>query len=227
VESARARLERLIAELNPTDKSTVADKPVLRVDLKIERPHLTMIGRIRRSTEIKLLEQIKESTDDAVNALNEFWQNERGTRASQRLKKADDIFRHGTGSSWVEAEVMFLEIISEYGNSWVEPLHRLAMLYYLEGRHAEARELEEFVLENKPWHVGALSHYVRVVEAQEDVETAVMWASRRLSPRLGMRRKTWADRAIKKALDQLAEEEARLKNLFGDLNSATEDLPWQ
>ena len=174
---------------------------------------LTVIGRMRRATEIDLLVQLKDSLT-AVDALHDFWMQERGSKAARALLQADDVFQQGE-ASWNYAEQMFHQLIQEHGPTWAEPLHRMAMLYYLQGRLAEARTLEEHVLQIKPWHIGSLSNYVRIAESQRDVETALQWAAYRLPPRVGRRRTEWVDRAVKAAQRSLANDEQRLSRFLG------------
>lgn len=182
------------------------------------QPHgLTSIARIRRTTEINLLSQL-ETDLQAVDALNHFWVHERGAKAARDLQKADEAFRQGE-SMWNNAERMFTHLVQEYGPQWVEPLHRLGVLYYLQGRHAEARLVEESVLRSKPWHIGALSNYVRIAESQHDVETALLWAAHRLPPRIGRRRSEWVQRSVQAAMDSLSQVETRLAMFLGEDSS--------
>ena len=240
VESARKQLENLMgngddghylttgsSSTMDTNTFAVADK-VLPTSLTESTPkhQLTVIARVRRATEIELLLQLKESLN-AADALHDFWINERGSKAARALQKADEVFQHGE-ASWNNAEHLFNQLIQEHGPTWAEPLHRLAMLYYLQGRLAEARTLEEYVLKIKPWHIGSLSNYVRIAESQRDVETALQWAAYRLPPRVGRRRTEWVDRSVKAARDSLANDEQRLSTFLGKLNIDREvDSAWQ
>lgn len=228
VESARRQLEDMMDGASSfsrgDDTSAVADK-LFPIILTEQKPQLTAIARVRRTAEIQLLSQIEQYTVEAADALNDLWLNERGGRAAKELSKADDIFQQGE-SSWNKAEDSFLNLIHEYGPYWVEPLHRLSMLYYLQGRLDEARELEEFVLTIKPWHIGSLSNYVRIAESQRDTQTALQWAARRLPPD-DRRRGEWAQHAVHDAINQLSRDERRLRTFFGKPFVVPEDEPWQ
>jgi hypothetical protein len=227
IESARRQLEDLMGGTNNyargDDTSAVAEMLPFRFT---EQPNnqLTAIGRLRRTAEIQLLSQLEDAVE-AADALNDLWLNERGARSARDLKKADDIFQQGE-SSWNKAEDSFLDLIHEHGPHWVEPLHRLAMLYYLQGRLDEARELEEFVLQNKPWHIGSLSNYVRIAESQHDTNTALKWAARRL-PQGDLRRARWAQRAAYHAMNVLTRDERRLQAFLGEPNVMPQDEPFQ
>lgn len=251
LESARQRLENMMDNSGSynnrgDDTSAVADKLLLpsialfnsnnNKEKKKNNnkhpnttPQLTAIARVRKTAEIQLLSQLEQHAVEAADALNALWLNERGSRAAKELKKADAIFQQGE-SSWNKAEDSFLTLIHEYGPYWVEPLHRLAMLYYLQGRLEEAKELEEFVLHRKPWHIGSLSNYVRIAESQHDTKRAVKWAARRLPPD-GKRRGRWVEHAVHTAINQLSRDERRLRAFFGKLAvaaaAAPEDQPWQ
>jgi len=229
IESARRQLEDMMDGGSNfhrgDDTSAVADK-LFPSALTERKPHqLTAIARVRRTTEIQLLSQLEQHTVEAAEALNDLWLHERGGRAAKELSKADDIFQQGE-SSWNKAEDSFLDLIHEYGPYWVEPLHRLSMLYYLQGRLAEARELEEFVLSIKPWHIGSLSNYVRIAESQRDTQSALQWAARRLPPD-DRRRGEWVEHAVHDAINQLSRDERRLRSFFGKPDVAPEDEPWQ
>lgn len=187
---------------------------------------LTSIDRVRRTTEIQLLSEL-ETDLHAMEALNHFWVHERGSNAARDLLKADEIFQKGE-SSWNHAERMLTQLVEEYDPYWVEPLHRLGILYYLQGRCTEARLLEEAVLRHKPWHVGALSNYVRIAESQRDVDTALLWAARRLPPRIGKRRSEWVQRSVQAAIDSLSQMEKHLGMYLGESSlHPVEEEAWQ
>lgn len=223
IESARRHLEDLIGSGGVgDDMSAVRDKVLPDIKTIRTHPPLTAIARVRRTAEIQLLSQLENSVE-AADALNDLWLHERGSRAASLLKNADSLFQQGE-SSWNKAEDMFLNLIRDYGPHWVEPLHRLAMLYYLQGRLDEARQLEETVLKLKPWHIGSLSNFVRISESQKDTPSALRWAARRLPPRLGKRRREWVQREVQRAMNFLSRGESRLRTFMGD---AAVDEPWQ
>lgn len=204
--------------------SDATDLPNVK-NLPTHHPPLSAIARVRRTAEIQLLSQLEDSVE-AADALNDLWLHERGSRAATLLQKADDLFQQGSGASWNKAEDLFRLLIREYGPHYPEPLHRLAMLYYLQGRLDEARQLEETVLTLKPWHIGSLSNIVRIAESQKDHKTALQWAARRLPPRPGKRRQEWVQREVQRAMDYLAQGEARLLDFMGDA-TIVDDEPWQ
>jgi hypothetical protein len=228
VESARRHLEDLMGGGGaggdtPDSTFAVADKLPLRVS---SPPQLTAIARVRRTAEIQLLSQLEDNLD-AADALNDLWVHERGNKAAKDLQKADELFQQGE-SSWNKAADLFRQLISEHGPYWVEPLHRLSLLHYLQGRHHEARQLEDLVLSLKPWHMGSLSNKVRIAESQHDVETALQWAAKRLPPRVGLRRSEWVERSVQSAMNLLSRDEQRLTDFLGTATfSPADDGAWQ
>jgi hypothetical protein len=222
VESARRQLEDLINRRGD-ENSAVAQKFVFSFPSNNPPPLLTAISRLRKTAEIQLLGQLETDVGSA-EALNSLWMNERGRLPAEELMKADDLFQQGE-ASWNQAEDRLVALIDDHGPYWVEPLHRLALLYYMQGKLDEARLLEEMVVAVKPWHFPAISNYVRIAEGQHDVETALQWASRRLPPRLGKRRQEWVEHAVYEAMNALGQDERRLAASYGQ--SWERDDPWQ
>ena len=112
---------------------------------------------------------------------------------------ADDLMNV---ESWSEAEDLLLTLIDEHSMHWVEPVNRLATLYYMERRYEESKAMCEIVLESKPWHFGALSGIVLVCTAMNDASGARYWTEQRLPPH-GERRISWVDNAINAAKKSL------------------------
>jgi hypothetical protein len=121
--------------------------------------------RERRLKEIELLSSLKTS-DQGLNELWSLWFGERGPEAAEKLIHADDLMNV---ESWSEAEDFLLNLIDEHSMHWVEPVNRLATLYYMERRYEESKALCEIVLDSKPWHFGALSGIVVLDTGQNSV----------------------------------------------------------
>jgi len=162
-------------------------------------PPLTSILRERRLKEIQLLSSLAYN-QDAISELWALWISERGPEAAKHIMHAEGLI---AVESFDEAELDLLSLIEEHGIHWAEPVNRLATLYYMQGRMAEARALCELVLETKPWHFGALSGIVMVCTAQSDAAGARFWAEKRLPPP-GDRRAKWTEEATASAHESLS-----------------------
>jgi hypothetical protein len=179
---------------------------------------LTSMERERRLAEIELLRNLK-SGDDGLSALWTHWFQERGAAAFAKLLRAEELTAQGP-KAWREAESMLLELMDEHGLYWTEPVNRLATLYSMQGRLEASEALCKIALQSKPWHFGALSGIVTVYADKQDVQSARMWAARRLptfAPQGSNRRRAaWVDKAIQDATRSLDEAEKRLKLFFGE-----------
>jgi len=188
----------------------------LPIQLPLPVPPLTSIDRERKQAEIELLKQLKDS-DEAQQDLWNLWFHERGPKAAQLLLQAEELVQTG---DWVRAQVSLQTIIAEYGLYWVEPVHRLATLYYHMGKLAKAEQLCRTVLAVKPWHFGALSGIVVVYAEMHAAAQARHDAARRL-PTLApqgpnRRRQQWVEQAVQQAETALQAAEERLRADFGE-----------
>lgn len=203
VESARRQLEFLVK-----DKAVEEEEPW---------PLLSSIGRERREAEIKMLKSL-EYSDDATASLWALWYGERGPQASREIHEIEALF--ADPSDWDEAEERLEIMLEQHGTHFVEPINRLATLYYLQGKFVESKRMCEHVLEHKPWHIGALSGIVLVCANMNLLSEARHWAGRRLPPlppvgTTNERREAWVLRAVGDAEAALVEEEKRLQKAFG------------
>jgi hypothetical protein len=192
----------------------VTEPPPLSVDLP-QRPPMTSIERERRLAEIDILHNLLNQ-QEAIADLWSLWFAERGPQAEAVLKEADDLMT-GHVREQLEAERLLRSLIEEYGVYFVEPINRLATLYFTQGRMEESLALNKIVLAVKPWHVGALSHIVMVYEAMGDSMMARSWARFRL-PNGGSnkRRECWVERAIHDATRMLEHGEMNNAMTFGE-----------
>ena len=73
-----------------------------------------------------------------------------------------------------------LSLIDEYGIYFVEPVNRLATLYFLKGKFLTSYKLCQLVLWIKPYHVGALSGIIQVCLGMKEPASALVnaWAKR-------------------------------------------------
>mmetsp|Transcript_32252 Transcript_32252/g.78438 ORF Transcript_32252/g.78438 Transcript_32252/m.78438 type:complete len:332 (-) Transcript_32252:186-1181(-) len=168
-------------------------------------PPLSTIERDRRTAEIELLKGL-DVTDDFSSELWTLWYSERGVTAKKKLEVADSLMDQQR--TWKKTEEVLREIIDEYGIFFVEPLNRLATLYYLQSKYEESYRLCLVILKIKPWHFGALSGIVQVCIGMGD----------RDGPQ-NPRRKEWVDKQVAAAEEQLKKIERDTKKSFGKPDS--------
>eukprot|EP00545_Synedropsis_sp_CCMP1620_P000823 CAMPEP_0119013314 /NCGR_PEP_ID=MMETSP1176-20130426/8387_1 /TAXON_ID=265551 /ORGANISM="Synedropsis recta cf, Strain CCMP1620" /LENGTH=308 /DNA_ID=CAMNT_0006966401 /DNA_START=40 /DNA_END=969 /DNA_ORIENTATION=- len=215
VEAARRRLEFLVSDGTNDDAAKTSDDDE---DEEAAAPLLSTIGRERREAEISMLREL-EYSDEASADLWALWYSERGPTAAAELRAIEvDLF--GDMSQWDHAEDRLKALIEEHGMHFVEPLNRLATLYYMQGKYEESRRYCQAVLDKKPWHFGALAGIVMVCANLQDITGARQWAARRLPPippdgTTNDRRSEWVERAVEDARKALLEEEVRIRLAFG------------
>lgn len=194
-------------------------------------PPMTAMERDRRLAEIKIIQRLVDD-EDATDDLWELWFHERGVTARDGLKQADQLM--SDPNTWKQCEMVLLNLLHKHGVYFVEPVNRLATLYYLQGRYDQSFKLCRVVLELKPWHFGALSGIVAVCIGKGDREAARFWADRRLpnmiaatsfpplfsdddnnSGAANPRRKEWVERAVHDATEALLAAEMRTTKSFG------------
>lgn len=162
---------------------------------------LTALEVERRETEIELLRQLRHG-NGASQELWQLWYHEKGKEGAAQLQWVEHCMAAlpGSGGSstaasggsssssssaddgprWEDAEITLFQLIRQHGTTWVEPINRLATLYYIQGRIQEAEVLCHVVITLKPWHFGALSGLVAVYAARHELDQARHWAARRL-----------------------------------------------
>jgi tetratricopeptide (TPR) repeat protein len=238
IQASKAMLERLILQ-NKTQTICDEDEIYGKINDLKSSPLLTSIGRMRRMTEIELLLNLENDqiAAIAIDSLIEFWTQERGLRMAQTLQKAEILIRMETQKAWKEAELLFEDCCIQHPQ-WAEPWYRVSLLYYHQDRLSEALCAVNACLSRKPWHIGGLSHYVRVAEAMHDTKTAMESAVHRFPIRTGKRRQVWIQNAIQMAKLQLEEEEQRIVRVLGlssstwtyqrnDINKEIANMDWQ
>lgn len=236
IEAARRRLEFLV---NDSDDDDVASDDGDASTLNDIPPLLSTIGRERRLVEIDLLQAL-EFSNEPTGDLWTLWYSERGPQAHAELREIEETL-FADPSQWNAAEAKLQDMIAHHGVHFCEPLNRLATLYYMQGRYKESKKLCQLVLEQKPWHFGALSGIVMVCASLKDIQGARKWAARRLPPMVpdgttdNQRRKEWTKRAVDDARKALMEEEERVRQAFGkrqryekrQLRQQSEEDAWQ
>ena len=197
--------------------STLPAIPLLDVTMPPPRP-LTTIQRERRLAEIEQIAQLVNG-DESLPEIWNLWFSERGPKAEALLQKADDLMSEGP-LGFRQSEEILRGLIKEHGVFFVEPVNRLATLYYLQGRLEEALPLNKIVLSVKPWHFGALSGIVMVYAGLGDAERARQWAAFRLpSSAQTRRRHQWVERAVLDIQGALFQAEKRNVDGFGKPDS--------
>jgi len=188
-------------------------------------PPLSTIERDRRNAEIQLLKGL-DVTNEASSELWTLWYSERGATAKKKLEAADKLM--GNPKSWNMSEQSLRELIDEYGVYFVEPLNRLATLYFLQNKFDESYKVCLLILQVKPWHFGALAGIVQVCIGRGDIDGARHWATKRLPNLLlaeggpdSPRRKEWVEKQVLAAEKQLAKVERETIRSFGKPDSYT------
>mmetsp|Transcript_22439 Transcript_22439/g.34059 ORF Transcript_22439/g.34059 Transcript_22439/m.34059 type:complete len:187 (-) Transcript_22439:447-1007(-) len=141
VEKMRHHLETLINK----DNDGITDQERSEIN---SAPLLSSMGREIRKAEISLIKEL-EDCDEAMTELWNLWYSERGPEATRELKSIEKMM--DDRSQWGEVERRLKALMKEHSVHWVEPMNRLAILCYLEGRFEESKELYRGVLEQKPW----------------------------------------------------------------------------
>ena len=197
------------------------------VELLPPPPPLSSIERDRRLAEIQFLKQL-EISDESTSELWNLWYSERGQTALTKLQKTDSLM--GDPTSWQECETRLIDLIDTYGVYFIEPVNRLATLYYLQGKFMESYQLCRVILQIKPWHFGALSGIVQVCIGMGDRNAARVWAQKRL-PNIAAgtgfppftekdmpvnpRRTEWVEKAVQQAKDRMKQAKERTRKSFG------------
>jgi hypothetical protein len=190
-------------------------------------PPLSTIERDVRTAEIQMLEQLAES-DSPVPQLWDLWYSQRGGEALGRLRQADKLMADPT--TWQDCEDSLKLLVKEYSIYFVEPINRLATLYYLQGRMEASYHLcRLIILHLKPWHVGALAGIVQVCLALGNRDEARYWATKRLPTVVANtgappfdggptnpRRLTWVQDMVQTAKLMLKEAEETTRQQFGN-----------
>ena len=220
------------------DLEQLLDQPIKTFEDKLQLesllpppPPLTSTERDRRLLEMELIEALA-TTDDASGQLWELWYSERGQEAKKKLAQADQYLAQGQS---VLCEQMLKNMIEEYsfgnvGQCWVEPMNRLATIYFLQNRLEESYKLCLIVLLLKPWHFGALSGIVQVCTRLADRDNARSWATKCLPPLIATspgppfdgnadgppnpQRRNWVDNAKKQAQEALSHLEYQTQRDF-------------
>jgi hypothetical protein len=140
---------------------------------------LTSLERKRRVLEIELLQNLMHD-DETVHQLWLLWFTERGNQGNATKQLYDATTYSNDPNTWDKAEAILRDLILHHGIYWVEPMNRLATLYYLQGKYQQSIDLCKVVLHVKPWHFGALSGMVGLYIQTNDLQQAKVWSEKRL-----------------------------------------------
>lgn len=118
-------------------------------------PMTSNVHRLRE-TELRLLETLIDS-DDAIDPLVELWVKEREDAGEALhymiVAPTYDLDRE---------EAILRDMIEDYGDGWVEPHGRLAVVLFTKGQYMEALHLCRHVLSVRPWHF-EVAHLLLVI----------------------------------------------------------------
>ena len=139
--------------------------------------YVTTGKRLRLEREISLLEQFKSTTtkqqDETIKQeLARLWISERGSKASKALMAVATMIRQSQFIPIMaeNAETVLWEMIKLEGLHFVAPVQLLAALYQQLGHYEQAKQLNEVVLEQKPWHIGAIASMINIYKSYDDVD---------------------------------------------------------
>jgi tetratricopeptide (TPR) repeat protein len=201
-------------------------------------PILTSLERKRRVLEIELLQNLIRNDDETIHQLWSLWYCERGNVTATKLLYDATTYSNDP-NTWNEAEHILRTLILQYGIYWVEPVNRLATLYYIQGKYKQSIDLCTILLSIKPWHFGALSGMVGLYIQRNDVAQAKIWSEKRLpsyvpesvkSRNSNQRRIKWVTQAVSDAKQSLNDAEQQLQYSFGKtdpvhLDDRRDDIP--
>ena len=188
---------------------------------------LTSIERKRRLLEIDLLQNlIHDYDDETADQLWSLWYTERDSHENATTLLYTATTYTNDPTTWKIAEQMLRQLILQHGIYWVEPMNRLATLYYLQGKYQSSMDLCRVILHIKPWHFGALSGMVGLYIQMNDMTQAKKWSEKRLPSYVpefidgkrnsNQRRVEWVNNAVAQAKLALYNAEQILKLSFGD-----------
>jgi len=181
-------------------------------------PPLSAIERERRNVEIRILRQLRTSDEPLFEIWN-LWYGERGETAQRMLRETDQLL--GDPNTWDECETRLLGLVGTYGLFFVEPVNRLATLYFLQGKFQDSYKLCRIVLTLKPWHFGALSGIVQVCIRKGDLKRARVWAEKGMptlessGAEVGSTRAEWVEEAVGTADEMLERLEEVTQEILG------------
>jgi tetratricopeptide (TPR) repeat protein len=179
---------------------------VVNSDNTTLKKSLTASAKRLKEMELTLLQHLKDS-DDAIDPLVDLWMLERED-AAQELRAMEMKCSPG-----LEREIGQLHhMMDYYGNEWVEPMSRLALVYFTKGNYLEATELCQSVLQAKPWHFEAAQLLVALFLRQDQYGNAIKAARQLALPALNVntnhkRRREWVTEATAKAMENLRQAE--------------------
>ena len=228
----------------------------------IQRPSMdrprTAMARERLESEMKIIKSLEDSNDGIVELTN-IW-NSGGYGGAYNCYKSimniemmismggflnDNMKNEEPGSAsqadtlWNQAQNELEQLIVEHDYRWLEPIYKLGTLYYLQGMYRKSYELCLFVLNKKPWHIGATDLIVSTLSKLNNPEQKMYWLSRYMLPPLPsmadnqhcaelyegsddgarMSRKEWVHKMVAAASDLLETKSAELVNVRGILSA--------
>jgi tetratricopeptide (TPR) repeat protein len=197
-----------------------------------QQPILTTGARRRRQLEMELVASLTDS-DDAADILVNLWMHETGDRKAAAVMAA---MQESCSQGLVREEKDLLAIIAQ-SPSWAEPKVRLAFVYYFQDRFEDSSAMAKKAIQLKPWHFEAARLLVllsgrQLMMGQTDTAQALLEAHQRALPTLRpnlsdgeayagrsekmvlKRRRSWVDRALNQAAEQLDEAEKATEQVF-------------
>lgn len=183
---------------------------------------LTASAKRFREMELEMLDYLQDS-DETIDPLIEMWMCERedGAVILQAME------RH-CSPGLVREERELRDMIDYYGNDWMEPQSRLALLLFTKDKYDEAADWCQNVLRIKPWHFEVGNLLVALKLRQGEFEMAVQAAREYSLPPLNYntdhkRRRAWVERNMFRAQRLLEQAEMDTDDLLR--NEQLEECP--
>jgi len=214
-ENARKAFERSVSL--PTSSSQEAQK-------QEGQPKVLLTASTERIKEMELsmLEHLQDS-DAVIDPLVDLWTRERPSAAEELIS-----MERYCSPGLVKEEAALRRIIDEYGDAWVEPKSRLAVLLFTKGLYEEAEYWCQEVLRAKPWQfeVGQLLVvlYLRMGYYERAILVARNYSLPALNERTdNRRRRAWVEAATSAAGEEL--QEARKAAVLAVSNDPMDECP--
>lgn len=176
-------------------------------------PILTETLLRRKEIEIELLESLFH-TDDSIDKLMAIWMMERNTESAKQLQKMESLCSPGLKRE----EQILHNMINIHGIHWVEPISRLAAVYYFQGKTADSIYWCNVALSIKPWHFEVAHTLVLNRLRQNDIAQAIADNRKYVLPPLSQpkRRYKWLSKQIYNAHRAIHKAEEKKQQRLND-----------
>lgn len=159
---------------------------------------MSSIARLRLEKEIELIQSLNYDVN-AIDNMWKFWFGASGKEPNDELVEAELLCR--SSDTYHKAEDKLRNLIHMYPN-FTEAKNRLATLLFMKGMTKESASLCEVILQEKPWHFGAISGAVLCYQRLGNLERATLWNSKQMPEGIGDERGEWCRNHVQNILDE-------------------------